>query len=58
VFSDLRIVKELRVCFSDLRILQGLGLEWNLAVGIAKRPAPRDAFELLVEITRIKITYW
>ncbi len=58
MFLDLRIVKELRVYFSDLRILQGLGLEWNLAVGIAKRPAPRDAFELLVEITRIKITYW
>ena len=58
MFLDLRIVKELRVYFSDLRILQGLGLEWNLAVGIAKRPAKCDAFELPVEETRIEITCW
>jgi len=45
VFLDLRIVKELRAYFSDLRILQELGLEWNLAVGIAKRPTKGDAFE-------------
>ena len=58
MFLDLRIVKELRAYFSDLRILQGLGLEWDLAVGIAKRPTKCDAFELTVEITRIRITYW
>jgi hypothetical protein len=58
VFLDLRIVKELRAYFSDLRILQELGLEWNLAVGIAKRPTKGDAFELLAEVTRVKITYW
>jgi hypothetical protein len=52
VFLDLRIVRELQAYFSDLRILQGLGLEWNLAAGIAKRPTECDAFELLVEVTR------
>jgi hypothetical protein len=58
VFLDLRIVKELRAYFLDLRILQGLGLEWNLTVGIAKRPTKCDAFELLVESTRCRVTYW
>ena len=47
------MVKELQTYFSDLRILQRLGLEWNLAAGIAKRPIKCDAFELLVEATRI-----
>jgi hypothetical protein len=53
---DLRIVKELRAYFSDLRILQGLGLEWNLAVGIAKRPTRCDAFELTVESIQTRAT--
>jgi len=53
-----RILEELRAYFSDLRILQGLGLEWNLAVGIAKRPTECDAFELLVEETRRMIACW
>jgi hypothetical protein len=58
VFLDLRIVKELRAYFSDLRILQGLGLERNSAAGIAKRPTKGDAFELPVEATRIQIACW
>jgi hypothetical protein len=57
VFLDLRIVKELRAYFLDLRILQGLGLEWHLAAGIATRPTWCDAFELVVEVTRNMITY-
>jgi hypothetical protein len=48
VFLDLRIVKELRGCFSDLRILQGLGLERCYGAG-------RQAFELLFETTRKRI---
>jgi hypothetical protein len=55
---EVRILEELRAYFSDLRILQGLGLEWNLAVGIAKRPTECDAFELLVEETRRMIACW
>jgi hypothetical protein len=58
MFLDLRIVKELWVDFSEVRILQGLGLEWNLALGIAKRPTKCHAFESLVEVTRRRITCW
>jgi hypothetical protein len=58
MFLDLRIVKKLRGDFLDLRILQELGLEWNLGVGIAERPTKCHAFELLVEVTRRRITCW
>ena len=57
MISEVRIVKELREYFSDLRILQGLGSEWNLTIGIAERPTRRDTFELLVEVTRKMITH-
>ena len=50
MFLDLRIVKELRGCFSDLRILQGLGLERCYGAG-------RQPFELLFEITQTMVAY-
>ncbi len=46
------------LCFWICGFYRGLALEWNLAVGIAKRPTKGDAFELLAEVIRVKITYW
>ena len=54
---DLRIVKELWVDFSEVRILQGLPLEWRL---VERREIGRglyQAFELLSGIARTRITY-
>jgi len=57
MFLDLRIVKELRGYFSEVRILQGLRLEWRLAVGSQRCRGARKAFELLFEVTRSRITH-
>jgi hypothetical protein len=52
---DLRILKELRVHFLDLRILQGLRLKGRLLLGSQKR---RKAFELIIELTHQMIAQW
>jgi hypothetical protein len=58
VFLDLRIVKELRVDFSDLRILQGLRLKGRLGVGRQRQRGVRQTFELVFEVTRRRVAYW
>jgi hypothetical protein len=55
---DLRILKELRVHFLDLRILQGLRLKGRLLLGSQKRRSPSQAFELIIELTRHMIAQW
>jgi len=55
---ELRIVKELRAHFSEVQILKGLRWKWRLAVGRNRRWRAREAFELMVEITRRRVTYW
>ena len=57
MFLDLRILNELRGHFSDVRILRGLGLESRLAVGRQRCRGMCQAFELLFEITLMKISY-
>jgi hypothetical protein len=58
MFLDLRILKELRGYFSEVRILKGLRLEGCFAVGRRRRPAVCRAFELLSELTRARVACW
>ncbi len=51
MFLDLRILNELRVNFSQVRILNGLWLEWRWVVRRRRRGGVSEAFELIVEIT-------
>jgi hypothetical protein len=57
MFLDLRIVKELRVDFSEVRILQGLPFEWRFVERCQSRRAVYQAFELLFGTTRRRVTY-
>ena len=57
MFLDLRIVKELWVDFSEVRILQGLPFEWRLVERCQSRWGVYQAFELLFGITRRSIAY-
>jgi len=58
VFLDLRILNELRGYFSEVRILQGLRLEWHLPGGRQRRRGMCQAFELIIEVTRRRIACW
>jgi len=53
-----RIVKELRTHFSDLRILKGLLLKQQLAVGRDGNRAVGQAFELMFQLTQTRIACW
>jgi hypothetical protein len=56
MFLDLRIVKELWVDFSEVRILQGLPFQLRLVVRYQRRRGVYQAYELLSGITRRMIT--
>ena len=58
MFLDLRIVKELRARFADLRILKGLLLKRQFAVGRDRNRAVGQAFELMFQLTQARIAYW
>jgi hypothetical protein len=58
VFLDLRIVNELRARFSEVRILKSLRLRVRFEVRRRRRRGERQTFELLCELTRIRVAYW
>jgi hypothetical protein len=58
VFLDLRIVKELRSDFSEVRILKGLRSERDFEGIFRRRSTANQAFELLFEITRSRLACW
>ena len=58
MFLDLRIVKELRARFSEVRILKGLLLKRQLAVGRDRNRAVGQAFELMFQPTQTRIACW
>ena len=54
---EVRIVKELRGYFSEVRILKSLGLERLLAVGSQGTKIGHRSFELTIEVTLLVVTY-
>jgi len=58
VFLDLRILNELRAIFSEVRILKSLRVSMRFEVRRERHRGERQAFELLCELTRIRVAYW
>jgi hypothetical protein len=58
MFLEVRILKELRAYFSEVRIPKGLRQKKAWASGIARGRNADDAFELPFVITQRMVTYW
>jgi hypothetical protein len=55
---EVRILQELRAHFSEVRILKDLCLERRLRGARQRTENAQETFELAVEITQRRITYW
>jgi hypothetical protein len=58
MFLEVRILNELRGHFSEVRILKGLRLERRFGTGRRRRPAVCGAFELVFELTQVRVACW
>jgi len=58
MFLEVRIVKELRGYFAEVRILKSLRVKPGFVAEDERRRKVRSAFELLFEATRRSMTEW